>query len=256
MTADPHLLTGAYACDALADAERRAFEDHLGRCPRCAREIEELRATAASLGAAEAAAPPESLRQRVLARVAVTRQAAATPPSPTSMSSSATSSPAPSTLSPRRRWPRRAGWSAAAALLACVTVLGGVAVHERSEIDAMHREHGAMTSLLAAGDVHTEVGRVATGGVVTIASSRSRNMMVVTASGLSAPPSGMTYQLWMKKSGVMRPGPLVRPGGRGGVSQLMTHGVDGTSAVTMTVEPARGSSHPTGSQVLMVPLTS
>jgi anti-sigma factor RsiW len=71
---DIHTLTGAYALDALGELERRQFEAHLAQCPECAREVDELRATAAKLGAAAAEQPPDELRRAVLAQVAITRQ--------------------------------------------------------------------------------------------------------------------------------------------------------------------------------------
>lgn len=243
MTADTHLLTGAYVCDALSDSERAAFEEHLAQCPACAREIAELRATAARLGTAAAVEPPEALRQRVMARVAATRQL---PPLVGSLESARERR--------RQRWTRRTSWGVAAGLLAGFAALGGVAVHQRHEIDAMRQAHGTMARFLAADDLHTAVGRATMGGTVAIASSRSRDAMLVTVSGLPALPSTKTYELWMKKSGVMYPGPLVRPTAHGGTSQLMTHGVDGASLVAMTVEPAQGSRHPTSAPVLTVAL--
>jgi hypothetical protein len=49
VSADPHLLTGAYAADALIDIERLAFERHLDACRPCAAEARRLRAAAARL---------------------------------------------------------------------------------------------------------------------------------------------------------------------------------------------------------------
>ena len=37
-----HLLTGAYAADALEAGERDAFEVHLGTCDACRQEVAEL----------------------------------------------------------------------------------------------------------------------------------------------------------------------------------------------------------------------
>ena len=61
-----HLLTGAYAADALDAGERDAFEVHLGTCDACRQEVAELTATTARLGSAEAVPPPPGLRARVL----------------------------------------------------------------------------------------------------------------------------------------------------------------------------------------------
>ena len=74
MSADLHTLTGAYAAHALSDTERLAFERHLDACPACAREVRELEATSACLGAAVAAPPPPELWERIRAEALVTRQ--------------------------------------------------------------------------------------------------------------------------------------------------------------------------------------
>ena len=57
----------AYALDALDDAERLEFEQHLSGCAICEGEVTELRDTAASLAfAAPEVRPRAMLRQRIL----------------------------------------------------------------------------------------------------------------------------------------------------------------------------------------------
>ncbi|MFJ6462218.1 zf-HC2 domain-containing protein [Streptomyces sp. NPDC091387] len=63
---DVHMLTGAYALDALRGRERAAVEAHCAGCPACLRECEEFRATAARLGMASTTTPPAALKGRVL----------------------------------------------------------------------------------------------------------------------------------------------------------------------------------------------
>ena len=63
---DLHLLTGAYAVDALTGDELDEFETHLEQCPSCADEVRGLRETAARLGLATAIAPPPWMREQVL----------------------------------------------------------------------------------------------------------------------------------------------------------------------------------------------
>jgi anti-sigma factor RsiW len=74
VSAEPHLLTGAYAADALTETERLAFERHLEACPPCAAEARQLLAAAAGLGAAMATPPPAALWDRVRAEVAAADQ--------------------------------------------------------------------------------------------------------------------------------------------------------------------------------------
>ena len=73
MSPDLHHLSGAYAVDALDDAERASFEQHLADCADCRAEVAELSATAHSLGALTEATPPASLRDSVLSGIARVR---------------------------------------------------------------------------------------------------------------------------------------------------------------------------------------
>src|ERR1700759_753406 len=74
VNAEVHTLTGAYALNALDDAERTEFEHHLAECPECTREVAELQLTANRLGAAVAEQPSDLLRQRVFNEIRGTRQ--------------------------------------------------------------------------------------------------------------------------------------------------------------------------------------
>jgi anti-sigma factor RsiW len=65
MSTDVHTLAGAYVLDAVSDAERRAFEHHMTRCPSCTQEVRELRETTVRLGSATVAAPPPRMWDQV-----------------------------------------------------------------------------------------------------------------------------------------------------------------------------------------------
>lgn len=74
-----HSLVGAYALNALSDAERWRFEEHLAECETCALDIRGLREATSRLGTAVAEQPPAALRGRVFAEIAGVRQL---PPAP------------------------------------------------------------------------------------------------------------------------------------------------------------------------------
>lgn len=77
VTSEPtelHALTGAYVLDAIDDDEREVFGAHLDTCEPCAREVQELQATAAQLSAATHETPPAGLRERILLEAARTSQ--------------------------------------------------------------------------------------------------------------------------------------------------------------------------------------
>lgn len=72
-------LLGAWALDALDDAERARVDDLIARDPDAAREARSLRETAAVLGEAVSVAAPDAVRLAVLAEVERTRQEAPAP---------------------------------------------------------------------------------------------------------------------------------------------------------------------------------
>ena len=65
MTHDLHTLTGAYALDALDDAERREFEAHLAQCAGCRQRVTNEQLFREKLRAAATVRAPEALRARV-----------------------------------------------------------------------------------------------------------------------------------------------------------------------------------------------
>lgn len=71
---DAHALSGAYAANAVGEADRVAFEAHLTNCGSCRSEVAALQGTAAELTRLVATAPSPALRVRVLAAAARARQ--------------------------------------------------------------------------------------------------------------------------------------------------------------------------------------
>jgi len=69
MTAEIHALSGAYALDALSEAERAEFDQHLATCAACRDEVDSLRATAARLAETSATPPSPSVRDAVLSGI-------------------------------------------------------------------------------------------------------------------------------------------------------------------------------------------
>ena len=72
--AELHLLTGAYALDALGDVERVGFERHLRSCGSCAAEVIEFHEVTAWLVGRLTMESPGPLRTAVMARISGTRQ--------------------------------------------------------------------------------------------------------------------------------------------------------------------------------------
>lgn len=219
-TPDPHTLVGPYVLDALPDAERALFEDHLAHCPECRAEAAELRATAGQLGRAAAVAPPADLRDRVLAAVEATRQL---PPG---------AAPAPAR---RRSWPAVLG---AAAAVVAVVALGTLLLRADHRADRAER----IAAVVAAPDART-VALDGDGGSMRLVVSSAHDSAVLLAEGMADPPPGRTYALWYQREGRMVPAGLFEPGGDGAVRQRI-EGVP-PDVVGVTVEPDGGSDEPT-----------
>ncbi|MBT2450606.1 anti-sigma factor [Streptomyces sp. ISL-43] len=235
-----HEDTGAYVLDALAPAERTAFEAHLESCPECAREVRDFAATAALLGRAVAVEPPPELREAVLRRVRAE-------PRPEPMAR----------IPARRPWPR---W-ALAACLAAAAGLGGVAAwqYQRAD-DARQSEYRAraraeaLTGVLTAPDARLVVGRGAGGATGTVVVSRDRDRAVFVAAGMAAAPAGRAYQLWFADpAGAMRPAGLLDPA-RPDAPALLIGTVGAATGVGLTLEPAGGSAAPTTKPLMLLAL--
>jgi anti-sigma-K factor RskA len=177
---DLHILTGAYAVDAIDGPERERFEHHLRRCRPCGNEVRGLRETATRLALAAAAAPPPQLRGRVMALAAATRQL-------------------PPLVHQRARREPRAAWSRPLAAAAVVILLGvaialGVAqIRTRQQLDTAQAQNQAIAAVLAAPDVRVATAASSTGGTATIVVSRSQQKMIFTTTGLPRlPPARST----------------------------------------------------------------
>jgi anti-sigma-K factor RskA len=211
-----HVLTGSYALDALVPQETDAFERHLQHCGPCEAEVRGLRETAARLALAKARRPPARLQQRVLAAAYRTRQL---PPLP---------SPHPAQV--RRRWPRPVPVLAAAAGVAAL-VLG------MTQLATAHRP-----------DVSVQTARTGAGGAVTLIVTRSDQDALLTAARLPAPPDDRVYQVW-----VIGPAGTRSAGFLSGTGLALT-GVRAGERVAVTVEPAGGTSQPTTTPIVLVPV--
>jgi anti-sigma-K factor RskA len=251
---DIHTLTGAYALDAVDELERRLFRAHLNDCPDCANEIDELRATATKLGLAVAVQAPDSLRRRVLAQVATTRQ------------DSSTGGPA-LTRSRRdaaarhSRWPMRltgtaAGLAAAVALvLAVITVR---AAQQRDSTEAalaqVQAQYGQVAQLVKAADARGTAGTGIDGGTAFVLVSRDLNRAVLLVSGLPPAPPGRTYQAWLIGQGQPRSVGLMPAASLTRSTPLVVGGLGGALKIGLTIEPAGGSASPTTTPVVLFDL--
>jgi anti-sigma-K factor RskA len=244
MSPDVHTLTGAYVLDALDPGERADFERHIAGCADCARELDELRATAIRLGSAVAVAPPERLRASVLAAVASTRQ---DPPRGPRLVG------AGDARARRRRWLIWPTSVVAGAALLAAGVLAGVTVTTHTALRSAQRElsqtqsyYEPLTQLLAAPDVRTATDS-ADGGSVTMLVSPLLGRSVLVSRDMPSQPSDRTYQAWrIGASGIQSLGLL----GNGSSAILATR-FGAATTIGITVEPAGGSRQPTSVPIMV-----
>ena len=283
MSPDLHHLSGAYAVDALDDAERASFEQHLAVCADCRAEVAELSATAHSLGALTEATPPASLRDSVLSGIARVRplpplQEDAGEPAPvvtasaagpataiddavagtgggtasgpeSAESESADETEGDTNVVPIRRR-RRTAWFAAAAA-AAVIAIGGVAWSPWSDDSS---STSPMAQVVAASDA-MRVTSSKGGMTAEVAYSRQLGKTAIDVTGLPPAPDGKTYQLWyVGPDQVARSAGLLDADADGHGSLLLQGDANAAAAVGMTVEPDGGSAQPTTDPVVVIAL--
>lgn len=237
---DLHTLTGAYLLDALDDpAEQHRFARHLRRCHACAAEVRGLREVATSLALAAAAEPPSAMRERVMAAVRRTRQL---PPEVDHRAAS--------------RRPRMVPVLAAVAAVAIAfaAVFGirlGSAQHQLSAAQAQARAIGAV---LSAPDARILSARPTSGGLATVVVSAARRDLVVSVAGLRSLPDGKVYQLWLIGPPRTRSAGLLPAPTSGRAGPVLATGLAPGDKLGMTIEPAGGTSQPTTSPLIVLPL--
>jgi len=265
-------LLGAWALDALDDAERARVDDLVARDPEVAREARSLRETAAVLGAAAAVAPPEALRDAVLAEVARTAQvpagaggsgpagrgAGAGGPGSNGPGSRGPGSARPGGTAPAAGRPagrpaarRRRRWStlaAALAVLVAVAVPSTVAWRQADRAAQAEARADRITTLLAEPGARVLSAPVTSGG--TAVAVVTADAALVTATGVAAPADGDVYQLWVMRDGV--PVPDATTGVADGALQVATDAYRAGDALALTVEPAGGSEAPTSEPVVVL----
>lgn len=242
MTADVHTLTGAYAADALDDEERRFFERHLDECEACTREVAELQATTARLGAAVAQTPPPELRARVLAEIERTRQDAP-------RVQARGTAPA----SRRARWSRLAVPVAAAFALLAVGA-GAAVTYYHAQMTDLEQQQARVNQVMAAPDMRMVESHGEDGAMARAVVSPSMGEAVLVVDRMAPAPRDHTYELWVIDDEGATPAGMFDIDDSGRVTRLVTGDFDGAHAIGVTVEPLGGSPQPTSEPVMMLEL--
>ena len=227
-----------YALGVLEPESKSEIDVHLhDRCEYCLERITDgFRFSAALAGIAEQKQPPSRLRTRVLATVTPVRQG--------------------------RQWvPVMAALTAACVCLLAISLWSWAQVgRTREQLAALREERNqlrAALEMMGRSDTRTvQFGRNenAPHGRVFM---NGRGGLVFVASQLPQVASDRTLELWViPRTGAPRPAGLFRPNAKGdsvNVSSVAAEPAE-TKAVAVSVEPREGSSAPTTTPILVVPL--
>jgi anti-sigma-K factor RskA/putative zinc finger protein len=244
---NPHTLAGAYALDALVEADRENFERHLLGCEACRAEAASLRDAAGWLAEPAAALPPPRLRGQVLAEAARTRQQ---PPQ------------VRATERVRRSWPG-IGWRAprlavaiAGAGMLLALALGTLLINTQHRLRVEEAHSGEIAAIMNAPDADIMTVRARTRGSATVVMSHAAHALVLTTARLPALPANECYQVWLMGTHRTRPVGRLPPPKQGMTAPLIVAGLAAGDRMGVTVEPAAGAAAPSSPPVLMLALPS
>ncbi|MDP3891262.1 anti-sigma factor [Nocardioides sp.] len=256
---DIHALSGAYAVDALGEAERAHFEAHLDECPACRAEVDSLREAAALLADTTATEPPAHLRAQVLAGIRnvrplppVTEDAQDTPDDEATQDTDETqateSSEATATVTPlaerRRRW-----FPALLVAAAVLTIVGvGTAVTQPWQDDTSQVATTA-EQVLSAPDAQDIPLVFPDGAQATVTHSPKVGRAVLVTSDMPPAPKDHVYQLWLLGSEDDPPAPAGLMPPKPNQIFLLEGDASDAAAAAITVEPAGGSPQPTSDPI-------
>ena len=280
-TTDPTTLTGAYAINAVSPEERAAVEEHLATSQATRNEVTELQDTAVLLGlAAQPVTPSASLKERLMAQVAVTPQLAPLEASDTAVEPArhlsavpldapaspdevdvAAESPAPHTTLPtpaelkaRSRWSRPIVAVASVAAAAAIIVGGGVTLSgvlaPTNEPDITAAQ---IAAIRAADDMEQKIVEdPAAGTSATVMWSGELEQAALIVSGMPQLGDKQDYELWfIGDDGARRAGEF-DVNEDGSASRVLEGEMREGDVIGVTIEPEGGSDTPSGDPIMAV----
>ena len=245
--------SGAYALNALNEAETAEFETAMAGSEQLRSEVTELSDTAVELGlSVEPVDPPASLRAAVLASIASTPQLPVEAPSVVDPAESRPETPAE--LKARSRW--STPLARLGAVAAAVALIVGLGFTVRAGLQAQSDMATAsqINEIQAADDYQRAVVDVAGGGSATAVWSVELRRSALIVDEWNDLPAGSTYELWyMDESGAATPAGTFDVGDDGSHSIVLAGLMDAGDTIGVTVEPAGGSRTPSDEVVVVVP---
>jgi anti-sigma-K factor RskA len=259
-------LSGAYALNALDEAEAEAFEAYLAESAETRYEVTELRDTAVVLGlAVDPIEPSADLRASIMAKIASTPQLApivadAPADSPEPVTTPAVPSAVPAefetaaTTKAKARWFARPATVLASMAAAIAIIAGGVVVGNGvSQSQFNEAQADQLAVIMASPDKQEISADVAGGGTATIAWSNDALASVVMVDGVAALPSDKVYELWyINEDGARPAGTFSVDASDADAWRVLDGEMQAGDQIGVTVEPAGGSTTPTTDPIVAV----
>jgi len=222
-------LTAAYALDALDEQDELAYEEHLSTCPQCREELAAVRDTAGLLAYGTAAqAPPPALRERILDQARSERT---------------------NVIPIRRHWALPAAASVAAVAATAAIGLGIWASSLRSDLDGEQEARVSLEQVVSVmADPGSELVSASVGSGTLVISPTGAAALVI--SNLEPAPSGKIYEIWVAEDRAPEPAGLFQAAGDR-TQVALTRPVPKGATVMVTLEPAGGTTKPSGAPLFM-----
>jgi len=207
---------------------------------------EEFADTRAALGlAVPPVTPSASMKDAVMARIAITEQVAperAAEVVPTPLGSAEQRA--------QTRWFHRPGSVVIAAAAAVALFFGGVFAADLVNPSAGNAQQ--LAAIVAAPDVQTLSSPVEGGASATLVASESLALSAMVFEGLPELSAEEAYALWYITDGEATPAGLFSVGQDGTVVQVLEGTFEAGTVVGVTVEPSSGSPAPTTTPIVAI----
>jgi len=271
-----HLLSGAYALNALEGDEKARFEAYLLTSEETRAEVASLSDTAVLIGLSTApVAPPADLKARLMAQIAVTPQRAPLPAARPTLSA-VPAVTTPQQISPQQdsaagavraaslgttsraakkaaaRWYSRPASILVAAAAAVALFVGGN-ILGLSAGNQSQQQAAAISAIVSASDYQQAKADVTGGGTATFVWSVGLKQSAVVIDKLPKLADGKTYQLWyIDKGSNATPAGIFNAASSGTTVSVLSGAMAAGDTLGITVEPSGGSKAPTTAPIVAV----
>jgi len=133
-------------------------------------------------------------------------------------------------------------------------VLGGLFINTQQRLSQEQAHNRSIATVLNAPDAKMMSARGNSGGSATVVMSHRDRALVLTTASLPVLPTGQRYQVWLMGRHRTRAAGMLPAARRGMTAPVVVSGIKAGDEIGLTVEPATGSSSPTSTPVLMLPL--